>query len=468
MNGVIVAPATAPGGALGVVRLSGPGSADIVLSFLRPPAPRAGGEPPRSKSLELPERRAVLADAMDGAHLLDRVLAVRFPEGRSYTGEETVELSSHGSPFVMERLAELCCRFGARPARPGEFTQRAFLNGRMDLVQAEAVCDLIASRTRRAHRSASRRLVGGLSRAVERLRGRIVESLALCEAALDHPGEDLPELSGPGLAASLEPVRLELLSLTRAQRRGRLGRDGPRVVLVGRPNAGKSTLFNALLGRERAIVAPRPGTTRDTLEETADLGGICAVLTDTAGLRTPSKGRTPENLGMARAEEALGAADLVLLVLDRSRPLEGQRALLERVAADPDRTALIALNKSDLPRRAFSKADLAGEFPGLDAVEVCALRGEGMWALEERLQALLRGPEREETGLRAASERHLHALRGASAGLEEALSLLSLGREPELAAPRLRDALDSLDGVTGRTTTEDVLGEIFSRFCIGK
>ncbi|MEK9144517.1 MAG: tRNA uridine-5-carboxymethylaminomethyl(34) synthesis GTPase MnmE, partial [Elusimicrobiota bacterium] len=444
----------------------GPGCADAVLRFLRKPGSLAAGAP------ELPERRAVLAEAVDGAEVLDEVLAVRFAPGRSYTGEEMVELSAHGSSFVMERLAALACLHGARPARPGEFTQRAFLNGRIDLLQAEAVCDLIASRSRRAHRSASLRLGGGLSREIGRLRSEITGCLALCEAAIDHPEEAPQSLSGPRLSDSLEGAASLLDSLLRAQGRGRFQREGLRVALIGRPNAGKSTLFNALLGRERAIVSSAPGTTRDTLEESAELGGACAVLMDTAGLRPfAPKRRSVEALGMRRSESALEAADLALLVLDLGRPLRGQGALLRRLACEPDRPVLVALNKSDLPRRAFTREALAREFPGVDALEVSALRSEGLEALEERLAALLSGGAggpAEETGVEAVSRRHRDALRASLSELEEARALLRAGKEPELAAPSLRGALGSLDEITGRTTTEDVLGEIFSRFCIGK
>ncbi|MEK7745876.1 MAG: GTP-binding protein, partial [Elusimicrobiota bacterium] len=319
--------------------------------------------------------------------------------------------------------------------------------------------------------SASLRLGGELSREIRLLREEITATLALCEASLDHP-EDAPQaLRGPSLADSLEGAGARLASLLRSQRRGRFQREGPRVALVGRPNAGKSTLLNALLGRERAIVSSAPGTTRDTLEEPVELGGACAVLMDTAGLRPSApKGRSVEALGMRRTESVLEAADLVLLVLDLSRPLRGQSALLKRVLSGPDRAVLVALNKADLSGRAFTREALAREFPGIDALEVSALRSEGLEALEERVAALLSGGAQgpEETGVEAVSRRHREALRASLAELEEARAILRRGREPELASPRLRGALDSLDEVTGKTTTEDVLGEIFSRFCIGK
>jgi len=447
---LIAAAATPPGrGAIGIVRLSGPGALEAARSFLRLPA--AVG--PRS---------ATLAWACDGDARLDQLLLTWFPQGGSFTGEESVELSCHGSPYVLERLLELSVRAGARLARPGEFTQRAFLNGRLDLAQAEAVCDLIAARTRLAHRAAVSRLEGGLSRRVGELRGELTGLLALVEAGLDHPDEDVPLLDDEHAASRLRSLLSAIAGLRRSLQRGRLSRAGARIAIVGRPNAGKSSLLNALLGTQRAIVAETPGTTRDTIEESADLGGLETVLVDTAGLRALSgePADPVEALGMERTRAALRGADLVLAVLDRSLPPAGHRTFLAELAAEGEAPRILVLNKSDLP---------AGSGPGdfAGASSISAKTGDGLAGLARRIQETLDAdPAAPGAETFPVALRHDGALARAATELENALRLE--GTPGELRAFHLRAALDALDDVTGRTTTEDVLREIFSRFCVGK
>ena len=443
----IAALATAPGaGAVAVVRLSGPEAWRVAASFLD----RAAAPEPR---------RQTLAWALDGGAPLDRVLVTAFPAGASYTGEELVELSCHGSPFVVERLLALCRAAGARPARPGEFTQRAYLNGKLDLAQAEAVCDLIAARSADQHRSALGQLEGGLSRRVEAARAGLLDLAALVEANLDHPDDDLPPVDGTEAAARLQAVVSGLDRLLEGRRRGRLGAGTPRLVLLGAPNAGKSSLLNALLAEDRALVSEEPGTTRDAVEATADLGGAAATIVDTAGLR-PAPAGTLESLSQERSRAQARAADLALLVIDRSgSPEEARRLLAEaRELAGTGRVAAV-LNKADLPARVK-----ASDLPAVETVEVCALTGKGLPELTALARRRLSSSAPE--GM-AVAERHAAALDAARAAAISAGAALAAGAE-ELAARHLRSALAALDSVVGRDTGEEVLAAVFSRFCVGK
>ncbi|MBI5243819.1 MAG: tRNA uridine-5-carboxymethylaminomethyl(34) synthesis GTPase MnmE [Elusimicrobia bacterium] len=457
MTDTIAALATPPGrGAVGIVRLSGDGALAVARAFI------AHGS--------IPERRPVLRTIWDGKEALDRALVTFFPKGASYTCEPSVEISAHGSPYVLSRLLELCVKAGARLARPGEFTQRAFLNGRMDLAQAEAVCDLISAQGRLAHRSAINRLEGGLSRKVAALRGRIVSLLAQVEASLDHPDDDLPSLSSRRLCAELSPMIKDVRRLLEAAGRSRLLSQGARIAIVGRPNAGKSSLLNALLGIERAIVSKEPGTTRDTIEAPCELDGLAAVLVDTAGLRETRAAAGPmEAEGMARAETALSGADLALLVLDRTQPFEAQEPLFDRLAEESRRglrPLVAALNKSDLPGRdAAQKALKTARGAGLRLHQVSALRGTGLKPLCRALAAAL-APGLSDASL-SVGARHALALKACLAELESGAGKLRMDL-PELAADHLRRALEALDDITGHSTAEHVLEAVFSRFCVGK
>lgn len=439
----IVAIATPPGeGAIGLVRLSGSKALACARAFVRP-----GVEPE--------PRRAVLARALDGGRLLDTVVMTWYPAGASYTGEESVELAAHGSPYVLRRLVELSVQAGARPAEPGEYTLRAFLNGRLDLAQAEAVSQLIRSRTSSAQRAAAEALEGGTSRAVSRIREAAVELLARLEVAIDHSDDDHPAVSPSDARLRLAPVEAALERLLASARSGRLLAEGLKVAIVGAPNVGKSSLLNALLGKDRAIVLDQPGTTRDTLEEAADVGGLACILVDTAGLRSGALDPA-EALGIERTRRALERADACLVVLDASRSLGPEDAEVLRLSEG--RPRVIVLNKSDLPR-------VLSE-PG---VPVSALREEGLAGLAAALRNAAGLPSGEE-GSAAATVRQLHALEEARAALVSAAGVLDAGLPDfaETAAHHLRLALKPLDAVVGREAAEDVIAAVFSRFCIGK
>ncbi len=456
---LIAALATPPeGGALGILRLSGAGCREACRLFLS----AFPGQP----------RRVTRATAHERGRPLDEVLVTYFAAPESYTGEDCVEITAHGSPFILSSLLRLALASGARPASPGEFTLRAFLNGRMDLAQAEAVGALIAARTESAHRAALDHLQGGLSRRIQELRGCLLRLLAHVEASIDHPEEEIPELSESRLSEQIAELRRGLGRLLESHRFGRLAVEGARVAIVGRPNVGKSSLLNALLGRERAIVAEEPGTTRDTLEEPADLLGLRTLLIDTAGIR--EKPPDPvEAEGMRRARLALERSDMALIVLDRSRPVTAEDWDLvgSALGEGGKRPAIVALNKSDLPAR-VSPAQLLGDWacrrsgerpPSL--VEVSALSGAGIRSLAERLSAVLSGGGSEPESSVVTSLRHYNSLKEADEALFRAAESL---RNPELAAVPLREALGLLGSILGENVDADVLAEIFSRFCVGK
>ncbi|MBI3298517.1 MAG: tRNA uridine-5-carboxymethylaminomethyl(34) synthesis GTPase MnmE [Elusimicrobia bacterium] len=448
MRDTIAALATPPGaGAVALVRVSGPAAWETAASFLdlkSPPEPR----------------RQTLAWALDGDARLDQVLVTLFSEGASYTGEETVELACHGSPYVVERLLELARAAGARQARPGEFTQRAYLAGRVDLAQAEAVCDLIAAASADEHRAALLQLDGGLSRRVEALRAGLLDLAALVEANLDHPDEDLPPVDPAAAAARAAALAEQASELSVARRRGRPGRRAPRLVLLGAPNAGKSSLLNALLGEDRVLVSPEPGTTRDAVEAPAVLAGLSCAVVDTAGLRERPADEL-ERLGQERSRAEARSADLALIVVDRTGPPEEARRLAAEAAAltGADRLAGV-LSKCDLAGAAVRAADLGG----LETVEVSALTGTGLLELTALARRRLGAFGGEAFSV---SERHAAALSSAEAALRRAAGELKAARE-ELAARELRAALAALDSIVGRDTPEETLAAVFSRFCVGK
>ena len=430
----IAAIATPPGrGGIGIVRVSGPAVpriAELVLGQLP--------EPRRATS-------ASFRDASGAA--VDEGIALYFPAPHSYTGEPVLELHGHGGPVVMQALLGACLDAGARVAEPGEFTRRAFLKGKLDLAQAEAVADLIDAASTEAARSALRSLTGEFSAAITALQSQLVELRALTEAMLDFPEEELDTLHRDDASRRLDEVRRALDDVLTKSRQGSLLRSGIHVVLAGRPNVGKSSLLNRLAGEERAIVTAIPGTTRDALREPIQIEGVPLIVVDTAGLRRSLD--VVERLGIERTQRELARADVVIAVFEATRG----RDELENLPAAAVR--IDVYNKIDLARRFVAPAG---------SVAVSAKTGEGLDALR---QAILRAagwsPSGESVFL--ARERHLRALQLARAHLEAA------ARETprwEFFAEELRLAHAALGAITGEFTADDLLGEIFARFCIGK
>lgn len=454
----IAAIATAPGeAAIGIVRLSGPDALAVAERLFRPRSarPLAG----------LPSHTVHLGEVCDPAtgEVVDQALLTLFRAPRSYTGEDVVEISAHGGPRPLHRILTLALTHGARMAHPGEFTCRAFLNGKLDLAQAEAVMDVVRARTDRGLGIAVQQLQGRLSALVRSARDAILPILSHIEATIDFP-EDVPELPRAALASRVGDAIATIQQLLEGARAGRLYRHGARVVIAGRPNVGKSSLLNALLREDRAIVTDVAGTTRDVIEEAANIHGIPIRAIDTAGIHTPVD--PVEAIGVQRALQQLGAADLVLAVFDRSAPLQdADWSVLERLRGVP---AILVANKCDLPPQADLDA-LRRALPDPPLLHVSARHGTGLGALEEEMarQLLGAGASTHEAPL-VTSARHQAALETAATALREALETLESDLPLELATVDLRAALDALGQVTGESVSDSIVGDIFARFCIGK
>lgn len=446
LDDTICALATPPGrSGIGVIRVSGPEAFAAVDRITVRPRDRSCRFY-RGHTLH----RAVVIDR-EGAPIDDVLLAI-FHNPASYTGDNTVEISCHGGPIPLRLTLERLLAEGARAAGPGEFTRRAYVNGKMDLAQAEAVADLINAQTDLAHRYAVSQQSGRLSASVTEIRDLVLGVLARIEASIDFP-EDVGELDDAACDAELADAAARLDILLATADRGMLAREGLSVVLAGRPNVGKSSLLNALLRTSRAIVTPIPGTTRDTLEETANIAGIPVRLTDTAGVR--ETGDVVEQEGVKRSLSTLDRADLVLLVRDASTGLDPEDIALElRAAALPH---LTVWNKCDLKQ------------PPAEGLAVSAATREGIEALEQAIVALAAGSDIRDAGAAVVTHsRHRNALTAAGEQIAAARETIAQGMPPDFISIDVRGALVSLGEITGETATDDIINEIFSRFCIGK
>lgn len=450
----IAAISTPPGEAgIGIVRLSGPEALAIARRLFRPRRP-----PPELKS-----RHLYLGHLLNRqGEVLDEVLLVYMQAPHTYTREDVVEIHCHSGYAVLRAILAEVLAQGARLARPGEFTLRAFLSGRLDLSQAEAVLEVVQAKTEAALRVATAHLTGGLGRRLKGVREALLTLLARVEAALDFP-EEAEELPGSALLAELSGPAREVAELRQTYRQGRFLREGVRVVLAGRPNVGKSSLLNRLLQADRAIVTDIPGTTRDVIEETFNLGGVPLRLCDTAGLRA-ARDRV-EELGVARSREQLAQADLILYLVDGSAPLDPEDL---RVLSDlADRPVLVVVNKRDLPL-ALDLEELARRCPR-PQVEISALTGEGLDRLEQAVLDLVLGGGVRTEGETVTQARHHELLERTEEALLRARELLKEAFPSyELVAVELQEALRALGEITGEEVGEAVLDQIFSRFCIGK
>ncbi|MFT5464925.1 MAG: tRNA modification GTPase [Verrucomicrobiales bacterium] len=440
----IAAIATPPGqGAISVLRVSGPDARCIAERIFRGPSLK-----PRVQTF------GSIVDS-DGNEV-DEVLLTLFHGPKSYTGEDTFEVSCHGGILVTRTILELLIRAGARHAEAGEFTQRAFLNGKMDLTQAEAVMDVISAQTTLALRAANEQLGGRLGAQVEQLRQAVIGIVAHVEAYIDFPDEDIDPDVGQQLLERIAKIEAEIQRLTATADQGRILREGVRTVIAGAPNVGKSSLLNVLSGFERAIVSKTAGTTRDTIEEVINLGGLPLKLVDTAGIRASED--EIEREGVSRTEKQIENAELVLEVFDVSRPKSENSAPL-KIPAGARRVAV--LNKLDLGRN----SDWIEE----DGVAISCAEPAGIDALIERVLSVLQGdgPAWGDHSV-AVNARHRSCLSQAGEFLSAAAEKLRLSESPEFAAIELRSALDRIGDVVGKTDVEEILGEIFGQFCIGK
>ena len=442
----IAAIATAPGeGAIGIIRISGPQAISIGEHFFR------GKIPLR----HLPPRQLFFGHLCIHGRDFDKVLVSVMRAPNSFTGEDTVEFNCHGGPFLLRRVLEAIFQEGARPAAPGEFTKRAFLNGKMDLSQAEAVADMITAKTDLSLQSAFFQLRGGLHRRFKKIAKSIRQAVVLLEAGLDF-SEDV-EIDFGMVKSSISQALEDVESLILSYERGKIIREGAVVTIAGQPNVGKSSLLNRLLEEDRAIVTDIPGTTRDTIEEQIDLNGIVVTLVDTAGIRETDD--PVEREGNRRSQQFIDRAAIVLYVVDGSLPPSSQELDNIRLV---DRAFLI-LNKSDL-----------GLYKEWKSVQSCqpqialsAKTGDGIFSLRDYLRETLLGKSGLPTEM-ITKERHLLALQQAASGLFQALQSLELGNPGEIIAMDLRLALDALASIIGQTTSDDILDQIFKTFCIGK
>lgn len=463
MNDTIAALATPPlMGAIGVIRLSGGDAIEIAGKVI------SGKSGDALDSF--PARQLCLGLVRDpSGDVLDEALAVVFPGPDSYTGDDVVELHCHGSPALLREVLRLLYAGGARPAQPGEFTRRAFLHGRMDLAQAEAVIDLISAETALAARNAAGQLGGALSRAIEEIWSSICDLCAHFQALVDYPEDDIPPLPTPDIIESLRRIGARLLGLASTYDRGKILREGVPCALIGKPNTGKSSLLNALLGYERAIVTAQPGTTRDTLVESLHMGGHWLRIADTAGLRNPS-GDVAERMGIDRAREAARKAGLVLVVLDGSRSLDGKDG--EALDMARGRATIVLLNKSDLPHHAdVDIAAIEASFP--EVCRVSALTGQGLDALDRMIGRVLDAGAGAGAGIHAGGTlltnlRHAEAVTGAAEAVASAADALGAGFTADVVLTELESALSNLGEITGRDLSADIIDRVFSRFCVGK
>ena len=449
----IVAVATPPGpGGIGIVRVSGPRAGAIASTILDAPS-------------RLEPRRCTLAGVVDpvAGRAFDRVLTTWFPGPASYTGEDVVEISAHGSPVVLRQIVAAATRAGARLAQPGEFTFRAYLNGRIDLVQAEAIGDLVEAVTPLQARVAFDQLEGTVTTAIGEIDAALFDLIVRLEASLDFPDEGYHFVGAGAAGSEVAGLAARVARLLDTAARGRLIREGCQIVVLGRPNVGKSTLFNHLCGAPRAIVSGVAGTTRDLLTETVDIEGIAATLVDTAGLRQP--GDVVEAEGVRRARGALGVAAAVIVVLDGSQALDADdHALLAQTAG---RRRVVVVSKCDLPP-AWPVAEAGRHAPGAPVVEGCLLDEGAIPAIREAIARVVEQgvPLRDDPAI--SNERHIRLLETAGAALRRGAEAAGCGATEELVLADLQEARQALEEISGKRTPEVVLDRIFESFCIGK
>jgi tRNA modification GTPase len=452
----IAAIATPAGeGGIGIVRISGPDAESIATALFVKGAAENGGL--KSHMLHY----GTIRDPKTNKNL-DQVLLTIMRKPRSYTGEDVVEVHCHGGVFVVRRILGLVLSEGARHAEPGEFTKRAFLNGRVDLTQAEAVLDLIEARTEKGADVALAHIKGELSNWVSDLREELLDIFAQVEATIDFPEEDIELLDRPALISKINGLRHKIITITDTYAWGRLIREGAKVCICGRPNVGKSSLFNALLGAERVIVTPTPGTTRDVIEESINLDGLPVVLWDTAGIRETAD--QVEQIGVELSLEYFQKSDAVLVVLDSAASLTNDdRVFLSSVA---NKKGLIAINKIDL-EPAVDLDELKQVAGNKKFVMVSAIHGQGMQDLKSSLRELILDAD-SESAFVLTNLRHKVALLRGEQALGDAVSALSEMRPTELVAVNLQQARESLEEVVGLVSSDDILELVFSKFCIGK
>lgn len=461
---IICAPATSGGGAIAIIRISGDGSIETLAEIFQP----------ADKQLDISNAKGynlIYGTISSQGEFIDEVLVSLFRAPHSYTGEEMAEISCHASPFIQRRIMEILVEKGVETATPGEFSMRAFMNGKMDLSQAEAVADLIAADSEAAHRLAATQLRGGLSEGIEKLRQELITFASLIELELDFSEEDVEFADRFAMTETVIKIKDTVDRLVSSFRLGNAIRKGIPVVIAGRPNVGKSSLLNVLLQEERAIVSDIPGTTRDTIEEVLHVGGLLFRFIDTAGLR--ESGDEIEELGMERTRNKLRAAEIVLAVAestDSAESIADMAADIALATGDSGARIIVIINKSDLVTRAKT-TELRSELRNLcscPVLFVSARESAGIEEVREQLMASVETGKLDNPQYIVTNARHFEALRSVSDSLRRVLDGFRDGIPTVLIATDVRQAVYYLGLITGRVTPDDILGEIFSKFCIGK
>lgn len=463
MEDTIAAIGTALGeGGIGIVRISGPESRQVVENLFIPNNPE--------NWRRWQSHRLYLGHFCEDSRkqkIIDQVLVVIMKGPHSYTGEDMAEIHCHGGYLVVRAVLEAVLSQGVRLAQPGEFTRRAFLNGKLDLAQAEATIDLIRSKSRAGLTAAVNILDGKLSQLIERCQEELLRMIAYCEAAIDFPEDEIEVLEPEEIKSVVNHLIGKIEKLLADYDKGRLLRDGVKTVILGKPNVGKSSLLNALLGRERAIVTEIPGTTRDLIEEPLDLGGVPLRLIDTAGIR-PTEDLV-EKIGVERTKAVLKEADLALLVLDAATGVTDNDRLVLQLAREAAVPLLVVINKMDLEPVLINKEQLEASFPDLTVLEISALSGYGLPELEEKVRSMVGlGEVRFDGEPLVTRLRHRQALLKALDHLQQLLGSLEAGLPEDFLTIDLRGAWEALGEINGKTVGEDVLDKIFAEFCIGK
>lgn len=440
---------------IGAVRISGPGAYAVGDKIFK-----SKSEVPLKERRDRSIQYGTIVD--ENGTCIDEVLALIMKGPHSYTAEDVLEIQCHGGREVLESILQLILRSGARMANPGEFTERAFVNGRIDLAQAEAVMDVIQAKSRAGLTSAVSQLEGRLSKVINKTRNELTELVTRLEVMIDYPEEDLEDIAVPDVSGALKGMQEKLQHMLEESQSGRMIRDGVMAAIAGTPNAGKSSLLNRLLQEERAIVTDVPGTTRDVLEEWITLRGIPVCLVDTAGIRETDD--TVEKIGVSRARQYLDRADIILAVIDSSRPLtEEDKDILQSVAG---KNVIVVLNKTDLPPVVTSK-DLSPY--GFLLCPISASTGKGLDELKDMLlQEVLKGGFTDGPSALLTNTRHIELVRQSAEALNRAQQSLQDGMPLDCAVVDIRQAWDALGSITGDTVHDDIVEEIFSRFCLGK
>lgn len=457
MEDTIAAIATAPGeGGIGVVRISGEKSKEILEKiFLK-----------KNSEKDLVPRMMHYGFVRNNfsGELIDEVMAVYFKAPYSYTAEDVVEIQCHGSMVSLRKILSLVLKNGARIAESGEFTKRAFLNGRLDLSQAEAVIDLIRAKSDKSFDVALNQLEGNFSKEIRKIRAELMNSLVNITVNIDYPDEDIEQLTFENLVSDLTSVRVKVEKMLQTSNTGRIMSEGLKISIIGKPNVGKSSLMNALLKETRAIVTSVPGTTRDTIEEMLTIRGIPVKLTDTAGIRQTED--IIEKIGIEKSKEAFNNADLIIFMADRSRVLDEEDfSILSHIG---EKTAIVILNKTDLPK-AFDETEIEKLLPKAYIIEASVANGEGIEELENVVENLVYGGEvKQSDSMMVTNVRHKNLLEEADSSLADAIEMAKACQPLELLEIDASRAYECLGAIIGEAVEEDIINEVFARFCLGK